>query len=819
MTTLWNDLNYALRVLRKSPGYIAVAVLTLGLGVGANTAVFSIINTLLFRPPVAANPEQLVQLYQTSENSDFRMLEKYEPWNYVDYLDVRDQNQVFSDVMLHNVHEFRMGDDGPGEQVMANMVTGNYFRTLGLQARMGRLITPEDDRPGAPSTIVISERLWTRLGRDPGIVGRTLRLSRHAYTVIGVAPGEFMGTMIALVPDIWVPITVLSEATKSPQMLTSRTGRSQWVVGRLKPGITREQALASLQPIATGWRTRFPESHKGRGINATAVTMLPAMLRSNVSAFSAVLLALVSLVLLIACVNLANLALARADARRREVSIRLALGGSRWRIARQLLSESLLVSLLGGAAGLALAAWAASALNGTIRLAPIPLYIDLTTDGRVMAFALGISLLASLLFGLWPAWRATRQDLGHALKDGSAGSGASRSRVRKGLVVSQVAASMVLLVTAGLCLRSLGNAERIDMGFDPNPTLTASIEMPARTFSPEEAEAFYRQALDRLASLPGVAKVGSVSHLPLRMEIRTTEVRVEGQPPVPDDKLPSVDTATAGPGYFNTMKIPVLQGREFTIADDSKSPRVAMVNESFARRYFPGSSAVGKRLELSIAGKWQVLEIVGIARDGKYRTLGEEPRPFLWEAALQHPANLGRAMLVLRAANGRPADLAGAARRELTNINPAVPVNIKTANEAMELALLPARALAAVLGVFGALGLTLAAVGIYGVVTYLVGRRTREIGLRMALGAQPSDVLTMVLRQGAVLAVTGAAIGMALAIAAAQLIAEMLYGVKPWDPVTLGGVGLLLIAVALAANLVPARRAMRVDPLVALREE
>ncbi|MBX9604035.1 MAG: ABC transporter permease [Bryobacteraceae bacterium] len=819
MTTLWNDVNYAIRVLRKSPGYIAVAVLTLGLGVGANTAVFSIINTLLFRPPVAERPQELVQLYQTSQNSDIRMLQEYEPWNYADYTDVRDENQVFSDVMLYNVHEFRLGDDGPGEQVMSNMVTGNYFRTLGTRAKLGRLITPEDDKPGAPPVVVISERLWKRLGSDPKLVGGTLRLNRNSYTVIGVTPEAFLGTMIAVAPDIWVPITVLSEVTKAPQMLTSRTGRSQWVIGRLKPGITREQAQASLQPVAAAWHARFPDTHKGRGINATPVTLLPAMVRSNVAAVSVVLLALVSLVLLIACVNLANLALARADSRRREVSIRLALGASRWRIARQLLSESLLVSVLGGMAGLALAAWAAGALNGTIRFLPVPVYIDLATDGRVVAFALGISLLASILFGLWPAWKATRQDLGPALKDGSAGAGATRSRVRKGLVVAQVAASMVLLVTAGLCLRSLGNAEQIDMGFDPNPSLTASIEIPARTFPPEDTEAFYRQAMDRLASLPGVAKVGSISHLPLRMEIRTTQLRVEGQPPVEDDLLPSFDTASAGPGYFSAMNIPVVQGREFQITDDVKSPRVALVNQAFARKYFPNGSAVGKRLQTEIRGKWESIEIVGVAQDGKYRTLGEETRPFFWEAALQHPANLGRTTLIVRARNGRPADLAAAARRELTAINAAVPVNLRTLNEAMELALLPARALAAVLGLFGVLGLTLAAVGIYGVVTYLVGRRTREIGLRMALGARPGDVLSMVLRQGAVLAVTGAVIGMALAIGAAQLIAEMLYGVKPWDPVTLGGVGLLLVGVALAANLVPARRAMRVDPLVALREE
>ena len=819
MGTLGRDLVYSFRMLRKTPGYVAVAILTLAIGVGANTTVFVLVNMLLLRPPAVERPSELVQVYETSEGDNLADFAKYSPFCYPDYRDVRDRNQVFSSVALFNALEARLGEDGPGEQILGQYATGNYFTTLGIQPRLGRLLTPDDDRFGAAPAVVLSERLWrSKFQSDPAIAGRTIAINRAKYTVVGVAPERFQGMIVGLAPDLWVPIHAVAETGNSKWLVESREGRSMWVVGRLKPGVTREQALANLKSVAAQWRAEHPETNRGRDVNLTEVSMLPGGVRSNVQAFSAVLLALVSLLLLIACANMANLALARADARRREVAVRLALGAGRWPILRQLLVESLVVALAGGAAGLGVAAWLGGYLSGRLEFAPIPIYLDLTADYRVALFAFGAAVLASLIFGLGPAWRASRLDLIPSLKEGTAGAGLGRSRTRRFLVTAQVAVSAVLLVCAGLCLRSLAQTHAIDPGFDPARGLTAAISMPDREYPAAERENFFRLALERVRSLPQVEAAGLTEVLPLQFEIRTSSVAIEGQPAADDDHLPEIDTADIGPGYFAALGVPMVAGREFTEQDNRQAPRVAIINQTFARKYFGNANPIGKRLWGVSQRKRYPVQIVGVAKDGKYRTLGEDPRPYYWMAGAQTGAGFEFVTLVVRT-RGNPIALAGDLRRELAAINRNVPADIRTLSERMRVALLPAQGLAIVLGAFGALGLILAAVGIYGVITYLTGRRTHEIGVRIALGARPADILGLVLGQGAWLAGIGLAAGMLGAAFAARLISSMLYGVTPTDPLTFAAVAAVLAGVALAANWIPARRAARVDPIRALRQD
>lgn len=819
MQTLGRDLLYAFRTLRKTPGYVAVAVLTLAIGVGANTTVFALVNMLLFRPPAVEKPSELLQVYETSQGDSLGDFSKFSPFCYPDYRDMRDRNQVFSSVALYNAYEIRFGEEGPGEQLLGQYATGNYFATLGVQPRLGRLFTADDDRFGATPVAVLSERLWrNKFQSDPAIAGKVVTLNRTKYTVAGVAPEKFQGTMVGLVPDVWVPIHSVAETGNSRWLVESREGRSMWVIGRLKPGVTREQAFANLQAIAAQWRSEHPETNKGRDVSLTEVSMLPGGVRANVQAFAAVLLVLVSLLLLIACANMANLALARADARRREVGVRLALGAGRWTILRQLLVESLLVALAGGGAGLAAAAWLGGFLSGRLEFAPIPIYVDLSADYRVAAFAFGAAIMASLIFGLGPAWRASRLDLVPALKEGTAGAGLSRSRTRRFLVTAQVAVSTVLLVCAGLCLRSLAQTNAIDPGFDPARGLTAAISMPEREFPAADRENFFRVGLERIRALPGVEAAGLTEVLPLQFEIRTSGIAIEGQSEVDDDHLPEIDTSAIGPGYFAALGVPVLAGREFTDQDNAQAPRVAIVNQSFARKYFGNQSPVGKRLWGLSKRKRYEMQIVGVVKDGKYRTLGEDPRPYYWEAGQQSRGGFERVTLVVRT-TGDPGALGAVLRRELEAVNRNVPVDIRTLAERMQTALLPAKALAAVLGTFGALGLVLAAVGIYGVITYLTGRRTHEIGVRIALGAKPADILRLVLGQGAWLAGLGLGVGVIGAALAARLISSMLYGVSPTDPLTFAAVAGVLAAVALAANWIPARRAAKVDPIRALRQD
>jgi predicted permease len=703
------------------------------------------------------------------------------------------------------------------------VATGDYFATLGVRAALGRAFTPADESgPSAAPVVVLSDRSWRgRFGGDPAVVGRTIRLNGGVYTVIGVAPPEFTGLYRVIGPELWVPMRWGSEKRRSD--LDNRDGRWMFAMARLGPGVTPAQAAAEAEAIGKRLQREYPDTNANREVAivpVSDVTFMPG-LETVLYPASVVLLGVVGLVLLIASVNVANMLLARATSRRREFAVRLALGATRGQLVRQLLVECALLAVAGAAAGLMLALWSNAALIavlGTLQLPfPVTLTLALGPDLWVLAYTLGLAAITTLAFGLAPALEASRPDLAATLKDesGTASGGTRKRRLQGMLVVGQVALSLVLLIAAGLSLRSLFNAKSIDPGFRPEGVAKAVFAPESRRYEPERSREFFRQLLERVRALPEVESAAVASHLPLTFEVRSTTGVPDGRQSLPIEEWTELDNANVGPGYFETIGIRVVSGRAFEERDATRGRQLGVVNEALARRFWPGEDAVGKRL--LVGEDHDPVEILGVVGNAKYRTLGEAQRPFLYQG--YDAIDYGTSALIVRA-RGDAEALPGRLREIARAVDESVPVvGLQTLAAATSVALLLPRTGASVFLAFGLLGLTLASVGLYGVIACLTTQRTREIGIRVALGAQRADIVRMVVAQGLRLALTGTFLGMAAALVATRAIAAILYGVSATDAVTFVAVPLALLGVAALASYIPARRAARVEPMRALRYE
>jgi predicted permease len=821
MDSLWTDVRYAFRVLRKSPGYTFVAVLTLALGIGANTAIFSVVNAMLLRPMPAEDPDRLVVFGVSDRQGNL-----FSELSYPNYVDFRDRSQGLSGILGHKLIHVALSDGRENELVWGELVTGNYFDVLGVRPALGRGFVPEEDRtPGSHPVAVISHKLWQRrFNADPGIVGKTVTVNGKGFTVVGVAPREFQGTEFALALDIWVPMMMHDQVRTDYAGIDVLNQRgSSWIetMGRLAPGTSIPEAEAALNTFAAQLVeeydldrqmriTLFPEARARMGLEGSSAAGLAA----------ALLMGVVALVLLVACANVANLLLARASVRQREIGIRLALGARRGRLVRQLLTESVLLALAGGVAGLLLALWVTGVFTALMPPMPYPVGVDVTPDAKVLAYTLGLSLLTGVVFGIVPALHASKPDFLPLLKSETpAARGAGRRLgFRDALVAVQLAVSLVLLVGAGLLARSLQNAQALDSGFGTQDVLLASVDLGVLGSTEEEGRAFYRQLVERVGALPGVKAAALVDLVPLGDSSNSSgPVIAEGKEPQRDEDLINVGVSVATPRHFEALGIRLLAGRDFAESDGDGSPPVIIINETLAERFWPGESAVGKRLRIGRSPSTPMREVIGVVSGGKYRTLGESPRPYMYLPLAQ---SYTPQVVLLARTEADPAAQVAAVRREVQALAPRLPVyGVKTLPEHLGHALWPARAGAATSAAMSLLALLLATVGLYGVMAYSVAQRTREIGVRMALGARPRDVLRLVVGRGLWLALAGVAAGVAAAFGVTRLMAGLLYGVDTADPWTFAGVALGLLGVALLASYIPARRAALVDPAIALRHE
>ncbi|MEK6323113.1 MAG: ABC transporter permease [Acidobacteriota bacterium] len=814
MNTMWQDLRYGSRMLLKRPGLSAIAVITLALGIGANTAIFSLVNTVLLRPLPVDRPEQLVSVNSVSATGDNNV----PTFSYPDYRDYRDRNDALAGLLCYRMSAVSMSNNGVNERMWSYLVSGNYFDVLGVKPRLGRFFTQEDDKaPGAHPVAVITYNCWQkRFAGSPEAVGKSVIVNGLSFSIIGVAEQGFYGSEISYVPEIWFPIMMLAQIEPGAMYLEMRDSSNFFVQGRMKPGVTTPQAEAALKTIAAQLEREYPNENENKTIELSPPGLFGAFMRGPIVGFAGVLMAVVGLVLLLACTNLANLLLARATERRKEIAIRLAIGANRSRLVRQLLTESVLLATLGGVLGLGLAYWLVDAMMSFKPPIDIPLSTELHIDYRVLLFTAAVSVLTGVVFGLLPALQATNPDLVPALKDETSISGYRRSWLRNGLVVFQVSLSLLLLICAGLVLRGLQSAQLLSPGFVAHHAIELSFDLGLQGYDGPRSKEFKRQLMERVRALPGVEHAGMSDFVPLTMNINSNSIFVEGAPQERGANIPQAMTSRASPGFIPALGAEVLEGRDFTEQDGDTRPRAAVVNETFARRFWPGQSALGKRFSFEgAAGPW--IEVVGLMRDGKYFSLSEGPTPFLYVNL--RPENGSYLTLVVRTAS-EPQSAIGALRSEFQQLDANLPVyNIKTMTEHMALPLFPARVAATLLGSFGLLALILAAIGIFGVMSYAVSQRTREIGIRMALGADAGGIIRLVAGQGLKLIVLGLGIGLAAAFAGTRLMSSLLYGVSATDSVTFALIALLLTAVALLACYLPARRATKVDPMIALRYE
>ena len=811
--TLVQDLRYGARMLRKNLGFTLIAVITLSLGIGANTAIFSLVNTILFRPLPVREPQRLVSVFPTIQRTG-----EAQAFSYPNYVDMRDRNDVFSDLAAFHFAGMSLSRNGANEIIYGYLVSGNYFEMLGVKAALGRTFTPEDDRtPGAHPVAVLSYASWQkRFGADRNIVGQTMLLNNRSYTIIGVAPPRFNGTEVIFAPELWAPMMMLGQIEPGSRQLEQRNISSSYCVGRLKPGVSVAQAESALTNLMAQLGREYPDSNEGKGMMLTPPGLIFPTVRTPFIGFAGVLMFTVALVLLIACANLAGLFVARAAGRRKEIAIRLSLGASRARLVRQLLTESLLLALAGGGVGVLLAARLIDLVMAFRPPISIPLLIDLRLDWRVLSFTVILSMLTGTLFGLLPALQATKPALAPALKDESALGGYRRSRLRNALVVAQVALSLVLLVAAGLVVRSLQRMHVMSPGFNPDHVVTLTMSLSNQGYDEARGKQFQQQIIDRLSNLPGVKSAAITDLLPLSLSISDSYVFIEGAPPTRGAQTPYALNSRISPGYFQTMEIPLVAGRVFTERDRENAPRTVVINETFARRFWPGQNALGKRFRYRSADG-PLVEVVGIVKDGKYFSLGEDPKPFFYLPLLQSYDDT--TTLIVRTTNDPGAALA-TIRGEVLRLDPTMPfAEVKTLTEHMSLSLFPLRIGASVVGSFGLLALLLAAIGIYGVTAFAVSQRTREIGIRMALGAQGAGVLRLIIKQGLTLMMIGLGLGLAGALMLTRLMSSVLYGVSATDVATFVSVTALLGLVVLLACYLPAHRATKVDPLVALRNE
>ncbi len=813
VSALRQDLRFAVRMFTKSPLFTGIVVVTLALGIGLNTAVFSAVEALLLRPlPGARATNELVQLYRTAPGG-----ERFGSNSIPHYVDLRERTRtVFSGVAAWSFQEMSITADGRPQTVMGQMVSAGFFSVLGVTPMRGRFFTPDEDvGRGAHPVAVLSHGAWrTMFGADSTVIGRAVTVNGQAMTVIGVASAEFVGAMAMVQPVLWVPLMQLSQIRPgSVGDFENRGNNYMSVVARLAPGVTASQASARLTAVLEELRREYPDDYRDTGINLVRQDEagIHPTLRGAQVGLSSVVMAVVGLLLIIACVNVANLFLARARDRAREMAVRLALGARRAALVRQLLVESLLFSVASGGAGLLVALAAIRLANG-IRL-PVDIVFnpDLRLSPPVLGFAIGASVITGMLFGIAPALQATRPDLIPALK-GEAPAGQSRSRTSKGLVVAQMALSIILLISAALFLVNLRSATTLDKGFVSENLLLADLNPALQGYPRPRSEAFFRQLIERLRTNPSVRGVALISDAPLGLGNSDRGVTIPGYTPRTNEGM-SIPYARTSPGYFRTMGIGLREGREFTAQDDSSAAPVIVVNQHFVDRFWPGQSAVGRVVRT--AGR--EFTVVGVVPTGKYVRLGEDPTAFLYFAQAQLWTS--SMSLVVRAASD-PQALIPMLRDEVAALDANLPLsNIRTMDQHLGLALLPARVAGTALGVFGVIGLLLASVGMYGVMAYSVSQRTREIGIRMAIGATAANVVALIMRQGLTLVLIGTAIGLGGAVAASRLLASVLYGGDALNPLAFALVPLVLIAVAALATFVPARRASAVHPAITLRAD
>ncbi|MFP5265506.1 MAG: ABC transporter permease [Blastocatellia bacterium] len=811
MEALLKDFRYGTRMLMKNRGFTAVAVLSLALGIGANSTIFGWVRGVLFRPfPGVSESDRMVVFAGTSPAGS------YTSTSYPDYVDLAGNNKVLDGFIVFDMTPMSLNIGGEAQRVYGAVVSGNYFGVLGVNAAIGRTFLPEEDKtPNTHPVAVISHGLWRRVfGSDPDVAGKTVTLNGHPFTVVGVAPESFTGTFVGLSIDLWVPMMAHEQVVPGGNHTASRGDHWLQAMGRLKPGVSIEQAQTELDTIARQLAQEYPRTNEGRGAALFPLWKSPWGATVVLRPVLFVLMAVVGLVLLIACANVANLLLARAVGRRREIAIRLSMGASRGRLIRQLLTESLLLALAGGAGGLLIAYWGSGLLMAIVPPMNIPVKLFLGVDGGVLWFTFAISVLTGVIFGLAPALQASNPNLVAALKDETAKSsgGRGKARLRDALVIAQVALSLVLLIGAGLFIQSLQRGQTISPGFNTQNVLVAGLDLFSTGYGKEKGESLQQQLLQRVEALPGVQSAAIARRVPLALAgSSSTRLTVDGYEPRPEEE-PFVEFNTVSPGYFRTMSIPIVQGREFDAQDNVQSRKVAIINETMARRYWPGRDPVGQKFRT-----YDYFEVIGVAKNIKYRNLGEDPRPYFYYSLLQ---NYQPEVALHVRADGDPTSLLPAVREVAQSLSPDLALyDAQPLYEQLTLSMIPQRIAAILLGVFGLLALALAAVGLYGVMAHSVSQRTREIGIRMALGASPRDVLGLVVGQGMLLAAVGVAIGLAGALGLTRFLASLLYGVSATDPMTFAATPLLLAAVALVASFIPARRATKVDPMIALRHE
>ena len=820
MENLIKDIRYGVRMLTKNPGVTLVAVITLALGIGANTAIFSGVSAFLMRPLAVPNASALIRPIEIAEDRGAT-----DELSYPDFLDYRDQAASLVDMSAEDMVQAAIDAENQNDVIWGQVVSANYFDVTQVKPIMGRAFLPDEDKTvGSGAVVVLGHGFWQRrMAADPNIVGKTVRLNNRPYEVIGVAPDYFMGTKFALAMDFWVPISMADDLRRSPDLLKSRDSHWMNVIGRLKPGVSLERASAEMSAIASRLNQSYPDERAA----TTQITVMNevdgrwAEMGNTFKSGGAIAMAIVGLILLIACANVANLMLARAAARRKEIGIRLALGANRLRLVRQLLTESMLLSIIGGGLGLLLALWVTDLMDGFVPVLEYTIVKNFfALDSRALIFTVAISLGTGLVFGLAPAWQASNPDVVPVLKGEPE---AARRGKRKGftlrntLVVAQVALSLVVLVCGGLFIKSFRKAQTMDPGFNNPNGLIVSVSPQLVGYDEEQARNFYKQLVDRVSHVPGVDAVSLTRTLPLGDSSNSNgPILKEGETLARGSAGRNIMTNVIASGYFNAMQIPILEGRDFDDRDQQKTQRVTIVNQRMAEMLWPGESAIGKRIYIG-ADSRDGIEVVGVVKTGRYRNLAEDPKPFFYSALSQRrPSTMA---MVIRPSID-PRNLVGAIRKEVQALDRSVPVfGVKTMDEHKTYALWAPNMAASFSLAFGVLAILLSAVGLYSVMAYIVSQRTREVGIRMALGANRADVMKMITRQGMKLAAIGVGIGLVLALALAQVLSSLLIGISGYDVTTFLLVPVLLAVVAFVASYLPARRATKVDPLVALRYE
>ena len=814
MNTLGKDMQYALRGMGKNPGFTAVVALSLGLGIGANTAIFTLVNAIFLKPIPVQDPVSLVTVYTTDPRN-----KGFLPVSWHNYKDYRDKCDAFSGLAAGAGVGVALRTDAEPKQVFGEIVSGNYFSVLGVKAILGRTFLPEEDgAPNAHPVVVLSHAFWTnQFGANPGILAQVITLNGYGYTVVGVAPPNFQGANAFGGPSFWAPIAMYQQLADYAGLFDTRRFLALNVVGRLKPGVSERQAQAAMQALSAQLAKEYPNDNQGRGALLMSLTqsIVDPNARQGLTRISTLLMTVVGLVLLIACANIANLLLVRSAARKKEIAIRLSMGSSSLRLISQLMTESMLLALLGGAAGLAIAAWGKSVLWSFRPPFLNEGDLDLKIDTHVLLFTLGIALLTGILFGLAPALQSLTPDLVSELKERSSSQGAhARFPLRNFLVIAQVAFSLIALAGAGLFLRSMQQVQSADPGFASQHLGVMTVSPGTQGYSEERAQLYFQQVAERVAAIPGVKAASFASAVPLNFGGILRSVYLEGQDPTPGNRGVLVLVNSIGANYFETMRIPLVSGRGFSETDNEHSVHVAIVNETSAKKFWPGQDAIGKRFHFH--GQ-DLTRVVGVVKDNKYNNIAEEPQSCFFQPASQayYPA-----MQIVFRAGASPAALLGTVRQQVQNVDRNLLVtNVFTMPDLVDRSLWAQRMGGGLLAVFGFLALLLSAVGMYGVMAYTVTQRTSEIGLRMALGAAQSDVFGLVLRQGMQLVLSGVVLGLAVALGLSHYLAGLLFGVKPADFATFAATSAILIVVAVVAMLLPARQASTIDPLIALRSE